>query len=202
VTSNRGGGIMSLKGIKVGFCITGSFCTFDQVIPQIKKLVEDGAEVVPIFSYSVDTMDTRFYAAKDFKQIIENLTKKKVINTIAGAEPIGPKKMLDIVVIAPCTGNSLAKLANGITDTPVIMAAKGHLRNLKPVVIAISTNDGLGNNGKNIGMLLNTKNVYFVPFRQDNPFEKPNSIVADMDKIYDTIISALKGQQIQPVLIQ
>jgi dipicolinate synthase subunit B len=110
--------------------------------------------------------------------------------------------MLDIVVIAPCTGNSLAKLANGITDTPVIMAAKGHLRNLKPVVIAISTNDGLGNNGKNIGMLLNTKNVYFVPFRQDNPFEKPNSIVADMDKIYDTIISALKGQQIQPVLIQ
>jgi len=193
---------MSLKGIKVGFCITGSFCTFDQVIPQIKKLVEDGAEVVPIFSYSVDTMDTRFYAAKDFKQIIENLTKKKVINTIAGAEPIGPKKMLDIVVIAPCTGNSLAKLANGITDTPVIMAAKGHLRNLKPVVIAISTNDGLGNNGKNIGMLLNTKNVYFVPFRQDNPFEKPNSIVADMDKIYDTIISALKGQQIQPVLIQ
>lgn len=202
MTSNRGGGIMSLKGIKVGFCITGSFCTFDQVIPQIKKLVEDGAEVVPIFSYSVDTMDTRFYAAKDFKQIIENLTKKKVINTIAGAEPIGPKKMLDIVVIAPCTGNSLAKLANGITDTPVIMAAKGHLRNLKPVVIAISTNDGLGNNGKNIGMLLNTKNVYFVPFRQDNPFEKPNSIVADMDKIYDTIISALKGQQIQPVLIQ
>lgn len=193
---------MSLKGIKVGFCITGSFCTFDQVIPQVKKLVEDGAEVVPIFSYSVDTMDTRFYAAKDFKQIIENLTKKKVINTIAGAEPIGPKKMLDIVVIAPCTGNSLAKLANGITDTPVIMAAKGHLRNLKPVVIAISTNDGLGNNGKNIGMLLNTKNVYFVPFRQDNPFEKPNSIVADMDKIYDTIISALKGQQIQPVLIQ
>lgn len=192
---------MTLKGIKVGFCITGSFCTLDQVIPQIQRLVEEGAEVIPIFSYSVDAMDTRFFAAKDFKEIVENLTENKVINTITGAEPIGPKEMLDIVVIAPCTGNSLAKLATGITDTPVIMAAKAHLRNQKPVIVAISTNDGLGTNGKNIGLLLNTQNIYFVPFRQDNPIKKQNSIVADMDKIYDTILTALKGRQIQPIII-
>lgn len=192
---------MQLKGVRIGFCITGSFCTLSEIIPQIQKLVDEGAEVIPIFSYSVDSMDTRFFAAKDFKEIVENITGKKVINTITGAEPIGPKKMLDIVVIAPCTGNSLAKLAMGITDTPVIMAAKAHLRNLKPVVIAVSTNDGLGNNGKNIALLMNTKNIYFVPFRQDNPKEKANSIVADMDKIYSTILHALEGQQIQPVLI-
>lgn len=191
---------MELKGVKIGFCITGSFCTFSEVIPQIRKLVEEGAEVFPIFSYSVDTMDTRFFAAKDFKKIVEDITGKSVINTITGAEPIGPKKMLDIVVIAPCTGNTLAKLAMGITDTPVTMATKAHLRNLRPVVIAVSTNDGLGNNGKNIALLMNTKNIYFVPFRQDNPVEKENSIVADMDKIYSTILYALKGQQIQPVL--
>jgi len=200
VNNNRGGGIMELKGVKIGFCITGSFCTFSEVIPQIRKLVEEGAEVFPIFSYSVDTMDTRFFAAKDFKKIVEDITGKSVINTITGAEPIGPKKMLDIVVIAPCTGNTLAKLAMGITDTPVTMATKAHLRNLRPVVIAVSTNDGLGNNGKNIALLMNTKNIYFVPFRQDNPVEKENSIVADMDKIYSTILYALKGQQIQPVL--
>lgn len=192
---------MKLKGIRIGFCVTGSFCTFSEIIPQIQKLVEEGAEVIPIFSYSVDTMDTRFFAAKDFKEIVENITGRKVINTIVEAEPIGPKKMLDVVVIAPCTGNSLAKLAMGITDTPVIMAAKAHLRNLKPVVIAVSTNDGLGNNGKNIALLMNTKNIYFVPFRQDNPVEKANSIVADMDKIYDTVLCALEGRQIQPVMI-
>lgn len=192
---------MKLKGVRIGFCVTGSFCTFSEIIPQIQKLVEEGAEVIPIFSYSVDTMDTRFFAAKDFKEIVENITGRKVINTIVEAEPIGPKKMLDVVVIAPCTGNSLAKLAMGITDTPVIMAAKAHLRNLKPVVIAVSTNDGLGNNGKNIALLMNTKNIYFVPFRQDNPVEKANSIVADMDKIYDTVLCALEGRQIQPVMI-
>jgi len=192
---------MDLKGVRIGFCITGSFCTLSQVIPQIQKLVDEGAEVIPIFSYAVDTMDTRFYSAKEFKQIVENITGKKVINTITGAEPIGPKNLLDIVVIAPCTGNSLAKLAMGITDTPVIMAAKAHLRNLKPVVIAVSTNDGLGNNAKNLGLLLNAQNIYFVPFRQDDPEKKQNSIVADMDKLYETIINALKGRQIQPVLI-
>lgn len=192
---------MKLKGVRIGFCVTGSFCTFSEIIPQIQKLVEEGAEVIPIFSYSVDTMDTRFFTAKDFKEIVENITGRKVINTIVEAEPIGPKKMLDVVVIAPCTGNSLAKLAMGITDTPVIMAAKAHLRNLKPVVIAVSTNDGLGNNGKNIALLMNTKNIYFVPFRQDNPVEKANSIVADMDKIYDTVLCALEGRQIQPVMI-
>lgn len=193
---------MRLRGIKIGFCITGSFCTLSEIIPQIQRLLGEGAEVIPVISYSVDTMDTRFYTAKDFREIIQSLTGKEIINTIVGAEPIGPKKMVDIVVIAPCTGNTLAKLAGGITDTPVIMAAKAQLRNQRPVVIAVATNDGMGNNGKNIGLLLNTKNIYFVPFRQDDPQKKQNSIVANMDTICDTIYYALKGEQIQPVMIE
>ncbi|NLO81843.1 MAG: dipicolinate synthase subunit B [Clostridiales bacterium] len=193
---------MRLKGIRIGFCVTGSFCTFDAVLEQLKKIVDEGAEVLPIFSYSVASTDTRFTSAAEFRKKVEQITGQKVIDNIVGVEPIGPKKLLDVVVIAPCTGNTLAKLVNGITDTPVLMAAKAHLRNQKPVVIAISTNDALGNNAKNLGQIINVKNIYLVPFWQDDPVKKNNSLVADMNKIIDTILSALKGKQIQPVIIE
>jgi dipicolinate synthase subunit B len=193
---------MRLKGLKIGFCVTGSFCTFDKVLIQLQRMVDEGAEVYPIFSYAVASTDTRFTTAADFRQKVESITGHKVIADIVGAEPIGPKKLLDVVVIAPCTGNTLAKLANGITDTPVLMAAKAHLRNQRPVVIAVSTNDALGNNAKNLGQIMNVKNVYLVPFYQDDPVNKPNSLIADMDKIIDTVLLALEGKQIQPVLIE
>ncbi|MCM8900794.1 dipicolinate synthase subunit B [Caldicoprobacter algeriensis] len=193
---------MKLKGLKIGFCVTGSFCTFDKVLIHLQRIVDEGAEVYPIFSYAVASTDTRFTTAADFRQKVESITGHKVIADIVGAEPIGPKKLLDVVVIAPCTGNTLAKLANGITDTPVLMAAKAHLRNQRPVVIAVSTNDALGNNAKNLGQIMNVKNVYLVPFYQDDPVNKPNSLIADMDKIIDTVLLALEGKQIQPVLIE
>ena len=193
---------MKLKGIRIGFCVTGSFCTFDAVLEQLKNIVEEGADVLPVFSYSVASTDTRFTSAAGFREKVEHITGKKVIDNIVGAEPIGPQKLLDIVVIAPCTGNTLAKLANGITDTPVLMAAKAHLRNQKPVVIAVSTNDALGNNARNLGQIMNIKNIYLVPFYQDDPLVKNNSLIADMDMIVDTILLAMKGKQIQPVIIE
>lgn len=192
---------MQLKGISIGFCITGSFCTFDKTLPQIKRLKDEGADIFPVFSYSVASMDTRYTTAAEFRAKVEHITGREVINTIQGAEPIGPNKMLDIVVIAPCTGNTLAKLVNGITDTPVLMAAKAQLRNQRPVVLAVCSNDALGNNGRNIGMMLNTKNIYAVPFYQDDPNNKSNSIVSDMDMVLDTVVFALRGKQIQPVVI-
>ena len=191
---------MSLKGLKVGFCVCGSFCTFDAVIPEIRKLVAKGADVTPIFSDAVYNWDTRFYSAKEFRSIVEGITGKQVIKSVIEAEPIGPEKLMDIVVVAPCTGNTMAKLANGITDSPVTMACKAHLRNQRPVVLAISTNDGLGANAKNIGMLLNMKNIFFAPFGQDDPINKNNSLVAKFDLILPTIEKALKGEQIQPIL--
>jgi len=167
----------------------------------MKRLVDEGAELTPIISYSVDSMDTRFGKAEDWKLQFRQITQKEIIHTIPQAEPIGPQKMFDCVVIAPCTGNTLAKLANGIIDTPVLMAAKSHLRNQRPVVLAISSNDGLGLNARNIGTLLIAKNVYLVPFGQDNPVDKANSLVAHMDKIPETILMAYAGKQIQPVLV-
>jgi dipicolinate synthase subunit B len=193
---------MLLDGIKIGFALTGSFCTISKVLPEIEKLVSNGAKVVPIISDSVNKFDTRFGTSEDLKLKLEGITNEKIISTIVEAEPIGPKSLMDVVVVAPCTGNTLAKLANGITDTSVTMACKAHLRNQKPVVIAVSTNDGLGANAKNIGALLNTKNVYFVPFGQDGPNNKPNSLVADTSQIMPTIVEALKGKQIQPLLIK
>ncbi len=192
---------MILRGLKVGFCVCGSFCTFDAVIPEIRKLVAVGAEVTPIFSDAVYNWDTRFYSAKEFRSIVEGITGKQVIKSVIEAEPIGPEKLMDIVIVAPCTGNTMAKLANGITDSPVTMACKAHLRNQRPVVLAISTNDGLGPNAKNIGMLLNMKNIYFTPFGQDDPINKNNSLVAKFDLILPTIEKALKGEQIQPILV-
>ncbi|HOJ10083.1 MAG TPA: dipicolinate synthase subunit B [Clostridiales bacterium] len=192
---------MMLKGLKIGLAITGSFCKVDDVFPEVENMVKEGAVVFPIISDSIDKYDTRFGRAEDTKIKLEGLTGNKIISTIVTAEPIGPKSILDILVIAPCTGNTLGKLANGITDTAVTMAAKAHLRNQKPIVIAISTNDGLGANAKNLGLLINTKNMYFVPFGQDDPVKKCNSLVAKMDMIIPTVVEALDGKQIQPVLV-
>lgn len=189
-----------MNNITVGFAMCGSFCTFNEVIGIIESLVNKGYSVVPIMSFNAFQIDTRFGKASDHIKKIETLCNKKIIATIPDAEPIGPKKLIDILVIEPCTGNTLAKLANGITDTPVTLAAKSHLRNEKPLLIALSTNDALSASAKNYGRLLNTKNVYFVPFRQDNPIEKPRSMIADFEKTEQAIIQALDNVQIQPII--
>lgn len=185
-----------------GFALCGSFCTFSKVIPQIAVIKENGFDIIPIMSEISYTTDTRFGKALDFIKQIEGICENPIIHSIPGAEPIGPRSMLDILIIAPCTGNTIGKLAAGITDTSVTMAAKAHLRNGKPIVIALSTNDALGASAKNIGMLINTKNVYFVPFTQDNPSMKPSSMVAEMDKILPTVKEALEGKQIQPIVVK
>ncbi|MDR1940524.1 MAG: dipicolinate synthase subunit B [Clostridiales bacterium] len=185
---------------KIGFAITGSFCTFGSVLTRLGQMSKD-YDITPILSYNAANTDTRFFEAKKFKRAVEELTGRRVIDSLGQAEPIGPKKLLDALVVAPCTGNTLAKLAGGIADTPVTLAAKAHLRNGRPLIIAVSTNDGLGCNAKNIGALLNAKNVYFVPFGQDDHADKINSLVADFGKIKDTVEAALEGRQIQPVLI-
>ena len=190
-----------LRGVKIGVVLTGSHCTINDIIPEIKHLIDEGADILPVFSYAVDNTDNRFYQVEDLKKIITNLTNHEIINTIVGAEPIGPQKLLDIVVVAPATGNTIAKMAHGIADTPALMAIKAQLRNQRPVVIAVSSNDALGVNASNIGLLLNMKNIFFVPFRQDNPAEKANSVVACMSLITDTVINALQGRQIQPLLL-
>lgn len=192
---------MRLKGVRIGMVMTGSHCTMDEVVSELVNLKREGAKIIPILSYAVDQVDTRFYKADDLKERLKAVSDGPIINSITGAEPIGPQKLVDLVIVAPCTGNTIAKLANGITDTPALMAVKAHLRNQKPVVIGVATNDGLGMNAKNIGLLLNTKNIYFIPFRQDNPREKANSIVAVMSMMVDTAILALQGKQIQPVIL-
>lgn len=192
---------MNLEGKKVGFAFTGSFCTFNAIIEELKELVKKGAIVIPIMSFNSYNIDSKFGTAKDFIDKIEDITKNKIINTIEGAEPIGPKKLTDIMIIAPCSGNTIAKLANGINDTPVTMATKSHLRNNKPVVIAISTNDGLSGSAENIGKLLNRTNYYIVPFRQDNPITKPRSLLSDPNYIIKTLETALDKEQIQPILL-
>lgn len=192
---------MDIKGKKIGVIMTGSFCTFSKVIEQIKNLVKRGADIIPIMSYNSYELDTKFGEAKKIREEVEEITGKKIINTIQGAEPIGPKKLTDIMLIAPCSGNTIAKLANGIIDTPATMAAKSHLRNGNPLVIAISTNDGLSGSAENIGKLLNRNNYYFVPFRQDNPITKPRSLVFDPNYIIKTLEEALDKKQIQPILL-
>ncbi len=192
---------MELNGIKIGFVLTGSFCTFKKTIPKIKELINQGAQVLPIMSYNSYELDTKFGKAKDFISQIESITNKKIIHTITEAEPIGPKKLTDIMIIAPCSGNTMAKLACDIIDTPAVMSAKSHLRNGNPLVIAPSTNNGLSGNAENIGKLLNRQNYYFVPFKQDNPITKPRSIVFDSEYIIKTIKFALDGEQISPILL-
>lgn len=188
------------KVITVGLAITGSFCTFEKILKVIERLKEYNMKVIPIFSDHAQSMDTRFGKASDFCQKVEELTEAKGIYTIPEAEPIGPKSFLDALVIAPCTGNTLAKLATGITDTTVLMAAKAHLRNEKPLILSILTNDALSMNFKNIGLLMNMKHIFFVPFGQDNYEKKHNSMIACVDVIPDTIIEAMHGRQIQPVI--
>ncbi len=188
-----------MEKITVGFALCGSFCTFEKAVAELKRMKELGAEIIPIMSFNAYTTDTRFGKSENFINEIENICENKIISSISEAEPIGPKKLLDVLVIEPCTGNTLAKLANGITDTPVTLAAKAHLRNERPLVIAVSTNDALSSAAKNIGNLLNYKNIYFVPMRQDDAVNKPRSVVADFTKTLDTIEYALKGKQIQPI---
>lgn len=186
----------------VGFALCGSFCTFKKVIPQMKRLVDEGYKVIPIMSHTAYTTDTRFGKANDFNNEIEEICKENIIYTISGAEPIGPKQLLDVLVIAPCTGNTIGKLANGISDTSVTLATKAHLRNQRPVIIAVSTNDALGTSARNIGTLMNSKNIYFVPMEQDDYINKPNSIVADFKYIPDTVREVLATKvQPQPILL-
>ena len=192
---------MDLSSYTIGYGITGSFCTFEKTKIAVRELVKLGAAVVPIFSYNVQSMDTRFGGAKEFMEAVEEITGNHGIKTIQEAEPIGPKANLYFMVIAPCTGNTMAKLWNGITDSPVLMASKAHLRNQKPLVISISTNDAMGMNFKNIGNLMNTKNIYFVPFGQDDYKKKPASLIGDLKLLPDTIDLAMEGRQIQPVVV-
>lgn len=191
-----------METLTIGFAICGSFCTFSKVLPEMEKLVLKGYDVVPIMSPVSYSTDTRFGKANDFTDKIRNICRKDIIHTIDGAEPIGPKKLLDALIIAPCTGNTAAKLACGICDTSVTMAAKAHMRNGRPLIIAISTNDGLGLNGKNIATLKTTKNIYLVPYGQDDAKGKANSLVADMTKIEETLLFALSGKQTEPLLIK
>ena len=192
---------MELNKIKIGFALTGSFCTFKKTIPKIRELINKGAEVIPIMSYNSYKLDTKFGNTQEFIDELKEITGKEIIHTLQGAEPIGPKKLTDIMIIAPCSGNTMSKLAVDIIDTPVTMAAKSHLRNDRPLIIAPSTNNGLSGNAENIGKLLNKRNYYFVPFRQDNPITKPRSIVFDENYLIKTIEFALEGEQISPILL-
>ena len=192
--------ITSLEGIKIGVAMCGSFCTFSKAFEQMIKLKAAGAELTPIMSYHAATLDTRFGTAEENIMTAENICGRGVINTIPLAEPVGPKKMFDLLIVCPCTGNTMAKLAAGITDTPVTMAVKSHLRNGRPVLIATATNDALSASAKNIGTLLNIKNIYFVPFKQDDFVKKPRSAVADFSVIPEAAKAALNGRQLQPIL--
>lgn len=189
-----------LAGKKIGIAITGSFCTFQKLYEELTHLKELGADLYPVFSYHVATLDSRFGTAEEHRKIIEDITGKKIIDTIPGAEPFGPKMKMDAMVILPCTGNTLSKLANAITDTPVLMAVKAHLRNNRPLILSISSNDALGLNMKHLGLLMNSKNIYFVPYGQDDYEKKPNSLIAHVELLSDTILAALNGNQLQPVL--
>ncbi len=190
-----------MEHLRVGYAFCGSFCTYSKAMAALEQVAGRYDSVQPIVSEASAATDTRFGNAHDFMREMERICDKRVIATIRDAEPIGPKKLLDVLVICPCTGNTLAKLAAGVTDSSVTMAAKAHLRNGRPLVIAVSTNDGLAASAKNIGTLLDKKNVYFVPFRQDDPEKKPTSLVADFSRIPDVIEAAMRGEQLQPVLL-
>ncbi|WP_221564448.1 dipicolinate synthase subunit B [Alkalihalobacillus sp. TS-13] len=191
---------MKLGGKHIGFGLTGSHCTYEAVVPQIQKLVDSGAKVTPFVTFTLQNTTTRFGEGEDWIKKIEEITDNEVVDSIVKAEPFGPKTPLDCMVIAPLTGNSISKFANAMTDSPVLMAAKATMRNLNPVVLGISTNDGLGLNGVNIMRLMASKNIYFIPYGQDAPQNKPNSLVAQMELLPETVEAALDGQQLQPVL--
>ena len=189
-----------MEKLKIGFALCGSYCTYEKVFAEIEKLAEK-YEIIPIMSETASRTDSRFGEAKVFAERLEKLTGRKPVTSIVEAEPLGPAEPMDALVIAPCTGNTMAKLAAGITDSAVTMAAKAHLRNGKPVVIAFSTNDGLSGSAPNIAALLNRKHYYFVPFRQDDARKKPRSLAADFTKIEDALIAALQGKQLQPIVL-
>ncbi|MBW5444518.1 dipicolinate synthase subunit B [Cohnella sp. CFH 77786] len=193
---------MNWQGITVGYALSGSHCTLPEVMPNIKRFVDAGANVIPIVSHTIMTTDTRFGTSEHWQTQLREITGNELVSTIVDAEPLGPSKRIDVLVIAPCTGNTTSKLANAMTDSPVLMAAKAQMRNGRPLVLAISTNDGLGLNAANIAKLLVAKHIYFVPFGQDNPQGKPNSLVARMDLVMDTCEQALQGKQLQPLLIE
>ncbi|WP_130869552.1 dipicolinate synthase subunit B [Intestinimonas massiliensis (ex Afouda et al. 2020)] len=190
-----------MEPIRVGFAFCGSFCTYHRAMTALEQVRARYGDVTPIVSETSAATDSRFGPAHEYMREMERICDKRVIDTIPKAEPIGPKHLLDVLVICPCTGNTLAKLAGGITDTTVTMAAKAHLRNGGPVVICLATNDGLASSARNIGTLLDKKNVYFVPFGQDDPAEKPTSLVADFSQVNDAIDAALRGEQLQPLLL-
>lgn len=190
-----------MNGVKVGYALTGSFCTFEKTLIEMKKLKETGYDIIPIMSFNAYSLDTRFGKAEDFRKEIEQICGREIIATITSAEPIGPKSLTDIMVVLPCTGNTLAKLAGGITDTAVTMAAKAHLRTDRPLVIALATNDALSQNLKNIATMLSRKSVYFVPFGQDSPLSKPHSLISDFSLMEKTVEYALCGKQLQPLLL-
>ena len=189
-----------MKELTYGYAITGSFCTFEKTIKQMFILKSQGVNILPIMSYNAYTTDTRFGKAEYFIRKIEDICENKIISTIVDAEPIGPKKMCDILIVLPCTGNTLAKLANGIYDTPVTLAVKSHLRNQRPVLIGVSSNDSLSSTAKNIGALMNYKNYYFIPMKQDDCVNKPFSVVCEFEKVYKSAELALQGKQIQPII--
>lgn len=189
-----------LEHVRIGFAMTGSFCTFQQAFAQAEYLVSCGAELIPIMSWNAANISTRFGTAEEMRERLENISGRKVISSIEDAEPIGPKQMTDILLVEPCTSNTAAKLALSITDSPVTMAVKSHLRGQKPVVLAIASNDSLAGTLKNLGLLANAKQYYFVPVRQDDTQKKPNSLVADFTKTAETLIHALNGKQIQPTI--
>lgn len=191
-----------MKKTTIGFALTGSFCTFERVLAQMAELVKRGYDVLPVLSFHAGDLDTRFMTAEHLHERIIEITGHEPVNTLQQAEPIGPKGLTDLYLIAPATGNSLAKLANGMFDTPALLGAKSHLRNERPLVLAVSTNDGLSSAAQNIGRLLNWRNVYFVPFSQDDPVKKPRSLVADFLQIPKTVAAALSGVQLQPMLAQ
>lgn len=189
-----------MKKLSIGFALTGSFCTFERALAQMEELVRRGYDVLPVLSFHAGGLDTRFMAAHEVRERVQHITGHEPIDSLTAAEPIGPKRMCDVYVMAPITGNSLSKLANGQFDTPALLGAKSHLRNEKPLVLAVSTNDGLGAAAQNIGRLLQWRNVYFVPFGQDDPIKKPRSLVADFDQLPRTVAAALAGIQLQPML--
>lgn len=190
-----------MQRLTVGYAFCGSFCTIKKSLEALRELAKLDINIKPIMSQIVYDTDTRFMKAEDLKREVREICGDEIIHDIPSAEPIGPKNLLDIIIVSPCTGNTAAKIALGITDTPVTMAVKAHLRNNKPVVLAIATNDALGASAKNIGLLQNTKNIYFVPYRQDDPISKNNSLVCDFSKIPDTMNEALKNKQIEPMII-
>ena len=189
-----------MNKLKIGYAMCGSFCTIASSIKALKALKSKGYDIYPIFSPIVQNSDTRFTDCRLLAYEVESICEKKIIRTIPDAEPIGPKKMFDVLAVCPCTGNTLAKIAYGITDTSVTMAVKAHIRNNRPTVIALATNDALGAAAKNIGTLLNTKNFYFVPFSQDDPLLKERSMIANFNLLEDTVLSAMNGEQLKPII--